>query len=65
MLGYFDDIGHGPFSHLSEKFMKKYLGKSHEELGEARIRQSEIKDITSDSGLSFNKIISYFKEQTK
>jgi len=27
------DIGHGPFSHSSEEYLKEFLGKNHEEIG--------------------------------
>lgn len=64
-VGLLHDIGHGPFSHLSEPFIKKHSGKDHERLGEDRIRNSEIKDIISDSGLSLNRILRYFKESYK
>jgi uncharacterized protein len=60
-VGLLHDIGHGPFSHLSEPFMKK----NHEKIGEERIRNSEIKDIITDSELSFNRIMSYFKDADK
>lgn len=64
-VGMLHDIGHGPFSHLSEHFMVKHLKKSHEQIGEERIRNSEIRDIISDSGMSFNRIMSYFKNADK
>jgi len=64
-VGLLHDIGHGPLSHLSEPFIKKYLNKGHEELGESIIRKSEIKEILLDSGLSLNNIMKYFRESYK
>lgn len=61
-VGLLHDIGHGPFSHLSEVFIKKYLKKDHEKIGEDRIKNSEIRDIISASSLSFDKILRYFRE---
>ena len=63
--GLLHDIGHGPFSHLSEGFIKKYLKKDHEKIGEERITNSEIKDIISDSGMNFGRIVDYFRDADK
>jgi len=36
------DIGHGPFSHVFEPLMAKYLGKNHEDLVPWLVNQTEI-----------------------
>jgi uncharacterized protein len=64
-VGLVHDIGHGPFSHLSERIIEKYLKKGHEQIGEERIRNSEIKDIISNSSMSFDKIMDYFRDANK
>jgi len=61
-VGLLHDVGHGPFSHLSEKVISVHLKKNHEKIGEEIIRNSLIKEILSDSGLSFDKIMEYFKD---
>ena len=62
--GLLHDIGHGPLSHLSEGIIGRLMKKDHEQLGEERIRSSEIKDIISDAGLSFSRVMSYFKARS-
>jgi HD superfamily phosphohydrolase len=60
-VGLLHDIGHAAFSHLSHFALEHYLGKTHEIVGEEIIKSSEIKDIISDSTLSFKRFLSYFR----
>jgi uncharacterized protein len=46
------DIGHGPFSHLSEEVMMLRSNKDHEQIGKEIILRTEISDILSTHGFS-------------
>ena len=50
------DVGHGPFSHLSEEVIKIKTDKDHEAIGREIIRQSEINDILNHYGYSSKRI---------
>ena len=44
------DVGHGPFSHVFEHLLVKFLGKTHEDMTRWIIEESEVKDIINDTG---------------
>jgi len=44
------DVGHGPFSHVFEYLLEKYLGKNHEEMTFWIIRKSELSDVIRSGG---------------
>ena len=44
------DVGHGPFSHVFEHILTKFLNKTHEDMTFWIITNSELKDILSDLG---------------
>src|SRR5215510_5506988 len=46
------DIGHGPFSHLFEEFLKTVNTENHETIGSKIIRETEISDVLKRHGYS-------------
>jgi HD superfamily phosphohydrolase len=44
------DIGHGPFSHVFEPLMVRYLGKTHEDLVPWLVNETEIASRLEDAG---------------
>jgi len=46
------DVGHGPFSHIFEHLLVKFLNKTHEDMTTWIIQESELKDIISGLGYS-------------
>ncbi len=50
------DVGHGPFSHIFEHLLVKFLNKTHEDMTTWIIQKSELKDIIRDIGYDPNKM---------
>src|SRR5207302_4265700 len=46
------DIGHGPFSHVFEPLMAKYLGKNHEDFVPWLVNQTEIAERLEAAGFN-------------
>jgi hypothetical protein len=54
------DVGHAPFSHSSEKIVRKYLRTAHEDVGHV-VRGSEIEDVLKEEGLNIRSILDHIK----
>src|SRR5207245_5625901 len=46
------DVGHGPFSHVFEPLMAKYLGKNHEDFVPWLVSQTEIAERLEAAGFN-------------
>jgi hypothetical protein len=44
------DVGHGPFSHIFEHILTKFLGKTHEDMTTWLILNSELRDVLNGLG---------------
>ena len=52
MASLLHDVGHGPFSHVFEHLLVKFLDKTHEDMTRWIIQKSELKDIINAVGYS-------------
>ena len=50
MASLLHDVGHGPFSHVFEHLLVKFLNKTHEDMTQWIIQKSELRDIISGLG---------------
>ena len=50
MASLLHDVGHGPFSHIFEHLLVKFLNKTHEDMTRWLIQESELRDIISNVG---------------
>ncbi|MBS7648977.1 MAG: HD domain-containing protein [Candidatus Bathyarchaeia archaeon] len=48
------DVGHGPFSHIFEHILTKFLGKTHEDMTLWIITNSELRDVINSLGFDPN-----------
>ncbi|NLI62564.1 MAG: HD domain-containing protein [Methanosarcinaceae archaeon] len=58
------DVGHGPFSHATEKVIEKYTNRSHDDVRKI-ISSGEIGDILRDNGMDPSKIAKHIKGETE
>ena len=52
MASLLHDVGHGPFSHIFEHLLVKFLNETHEDITRWLIRKSELRDIISNVGFN-------------
>ena len=57
------DIGHGPFSHATEKLIEQYTRKSHDDVRHI-LAESEVGDVLSDYGFTPSRIAKHISGET-
>ncbi len=57
------DVGHGPFSHVTEELIKKYTRRGHEEL-EFLIKGGEIGEVLKDRSIKPSAVAKHVKGET-
>ena len=57
------DIGHGPFSHATEKLIEQYTRKSHDDVRYI-LSESEVGDVLSDYGFTPSRIAKHISGET-
>jgi len=50
------DVGHGPFSHIFEHLLVKFLNKTHEDINVWIVQKSELKDIIKKIGFNVDEV---------
>ncbi|MCS7112363.1 MAG: HD domain-containing protein [Candidatus Bathyarchaeota archaeon] len=50
LAGLLHDVGHGPFSHVFEPLLYRFLGKTHEDMTVEIVKGSSIADVIEDHG---------------
>jgi len=50
------DVGHGPFSHIFEHLLVKFLNKTHEDINVWIVQKSELKDIIKKLGFNVEEV---------
>lgn len=50
------DVGHGPFSHIFEHLLVKFLHKTHEDMNVWIVQRSELKDIIGSLGFNLDSV---------
>ncbi|MFX1597768.1 MAG: HD domain-containing protein [Promethearchaeota archaeon] len=50
------DVGHGPFSHVFEPLLMKYMNKTHEDMTTWLIQHSELKDLLKELGFDTKRL---------
>jgi len=57
------DIGHGPFSHVTEGLIKHYTRQGHEDIKEI-MKRTEIADILDSHGINLSKVENHIQGKT-
>lgn len=58
------DIGHGPFSHVTEDLLEQYLRRNHDNVREL-IRDTKVADMLRDAGLRPTRVCAHIRGTTK